>query len=164
MRGNKKIFLNDRGDEQSAYLLALEDFFLLLVLNYTSRFDSSKRKQTNLSTRNDFLFILGSIRIGVLKKFCLAHFHIHKDFLMHFSIFSTIDMFLQIKQLSVFEFWCVSPMSCKLPHSRMQPLMPTVTQEWNQYLSSFWAFQREIASNRLSKRAPNYEIQGFNMF
>ena len=34
MRGNKKIFLNDRGDEQSAYLLALEDFFLLLVLNY----------------------------------------------------------------------------------------------------------------------------------
>ena len=34
MRGNKKIFLNDRGDEQSSYLLALEDFFLSSVLNY----------------------------------------------------------------------------------------------------------------------------------
>ena len=36
MRGNKKIFLNDRGDEQSAYLLALEDFFLLTVLDYNT--------------------------------------------------------------------------------------------------------------------------------
>ena len=35
MRGNKKIFLNDRGDEQSSYLLALEDFFLSPVLNYS---------------------------------------------------------------------------------------------------------------------------------
>ncbi len=34
MRGNKQILLNDRGDEQSAYLLALEDFCLLPVPDY----------------------------------------------------------------------------------------------------------------------------------
>ena len=34
MRGNKQILLNDRGDEQSAYLLALEDFCLLPVRDY----------------------------------------------------------------------------------------------------------------------------------
>ena len=34
MRGNKQILLNDWGDEQSAYLLALEDFCLLPVPDY----------------------------------------------------------------------------------------------------------------------------------
>ena len=124
------------------------------------------QKENNLTCRQGTTSssFFGSIRIGILEVVAWRTPKSTKNFIMHFTIFSTIDMFLQIKQLSVFEFWCVSPMSCKLPHSRMQPLMPTVTQEWNQYLSSFWAFQREIASNRLSKRAPNYEIQGFNMF
>ena len=34
MKGNKQILLNDGGDEQSAYLLALEDFCLLPVRDY----------------------------------------------------------------------------------------------------------------------------------
>ena len=38
MRGNKQILLNERGDEQSAYLLALEDFCFLPVRVYNVPF------------------------------------------------------------------------------------------------------------------------------